>query len=102
VGTLKSLSSLSLAALNLYTGNPATGLAYGLNPNLGDNLLVVQPDGSTATYFYYKNDSVVGGPEGWADAAFNFVPDVQIKAGSAFFVLRKAQQGGFTWTIPAE
>ena len=102
VGTLKSLSSLSLAALNLYTGNPATGLAYGLNPNLGDNLLVVQPDGSTATYFYYKNDNVLGGPEGWADAAFNFVPDVQIKAGSALFVLRKAQQGGFTWTIPAE
>jgi hypothetical protein len=102
MGTLKSLSSLSLAGLNLYTGNPATGLGYGLNPNKSDNLLVVQPDGSTATYFYYKDSSVVGGPEGWVDAAFNFVPNVQINAGSAFFILRKAPQGGFPWVIPAE
>ena len=102
VGTLKSLSSLSLSGLNLYTGSAATGLAYGPNPSKSDNLLVVQPDGSTTTYFYYRDDSVVGGPQGWVDAAFNFVPGVQLKAGSAFFILRKAPQGGFSWTIPAE
>ena len=43
-----------------------------------------------------------GGSEGWVDAAFNFVPNVRIQAGSAMFILRKAQQGGFTWTIPAD
>jgi hypothetical protein len=102
MGTLKSLNSLSLSGLNLYTGNPATGLAYGLNPSAADSLLIVQPDGSTATYFYYKNDQVVGGPEGWVDAAFNFATSVQIKAGSAFFIRRVAPQGGFSWTIPAE
>jgi hypothetical protein len=102
MGTLKSLSSLDLTGLNLYTGDPATGVAYGLNPNTADNLLIVQPDGSTATYFYYKDDSVVGGPEGWVDAAFNFATGVQIKAGSAFFIRRSAPQGGFSWAIPAE
>src|SRR5579862_6865033 len=61
VGTLKSASPMAISALNLYTGDATTGLASGLNPSASDNLLVVQPDGSTATYFYYQDPTY----EGW-------------------------------------
>jgi hypothetical protein len=99
VGTLKSLSPLNLSALNLYTGNPVTGLASGGNTADSDTLLVVQPDGTTATYFYYKDSF---GNEGWLDANYNFSATVPIKAGSAFFIHRLPASTGFNWTIPAE
>jgi hypothetical protein len=99
VGTLKSLSPLNLSGLNLYTGNPVTGLASGGNTADSDTLLVVQPDGTTATYFYYKDSF---GNEGWLDANYNFSAAVPIKAGSAFFIHRLPANSGFNWTIPAE
>jgi hypothetical protein len=98
VGTLKSLSNLSLSALNLYTGNPATGLASGLNPSTADSLIVVQPDGSTKTYFYFKNASL----QGWYDGTFNSAAAVQINAGSAFYIRRLPANGAFDWAIPGE
>jgi hypothetical protein len=99
LGTLKSLSSLSLSNLNLYTGNAATGLMGNLNPSLADNLIVVHPNGTVKTYFYYYKQ---GGYQGWIDAD-GFIPadDAQVPAGSAFFINRQAS-GSFTWTIPAE
>src|SRR5262249_11249370 len=99
VGTLKSLRPVNLSALNLYTGNAATGLASGGNTAQADTLLVVQPDGTTTTYFYYKDNF---GNEGWLDANYNFSATVPIKAGSAFFIHRLAPNSGFNWTIPAE
>jgi hypothetical protein len=97
VGTLKSATSLTLPALNLYTGDPGTGLASGSNPSGSDNLLVVQPNGSTATYFFYSDSSY----QGWLDASFNVADGVQIAPGSAFFIRRKGPNA-FNWTIPAE
>jgi hypothetical protein len=99
VGTLKSLSPVSLSALNLYTGDPASGLASGGNTADSDTLLVVQPDGTTATYFYYQDNL---GNEGWLDANYNLSADVLINAGSAFFIHRLPINGAFSWTIPAE
>jgi hypothetical protein len=99
VGTLKSLSPVSLGALNLYTGNPVTGLASGGNTAQADTLQVVQPDGTSATYFYYKDNF---GNEGWLDANYNLSGTVPIKAGSAFFIHRLPANTGFNWTIPAE
>jgi hypothetical protein len=99
LGTLKSLSPVSLGALNLYTGNLITGLASGGNTADSDTLLVVQPDGTTATYFYYKD---AFGNEGWLDANYNLSTTVPIKAGSAFFIHRLPPNSGFNWTIPAE
>jgi hypothetical protein len=99
VGTLKSLKPVSLGALNLYTGSPVTGFASGGNTADSDTLLVVQPDGTTATYFYYKDSF---GNEGWLDANYNFSATVPIKAGSAFFIHRLPTGSGFNWTIPAE
>jgi len=99
VGTLKNLSNLTLGTLNIYTGNPATGLASGGNTADSDTVLVVQPDGTSATYFYYKDNF---GNQGWMDANFNLSANVPINAGSAFFVRRLASNGPFDWTIPAE
>ena len=98
VGTLKSASAMTLSSLNLYTGNPTTGMASGFNPTAADNLLVVRPDGSTATYFFYQDSSY----QGWLDAAFNPADSAQINPGSAFFIRRKAPNAAFNWTIPAE
>jgi hypothetical protein len=99
LGTLKSLSSVSLANLNLYTGDATTGMAGNLNPSLADNLIVVEPDGSVATYFYYYN---AGGYQGWVDAnGFSDANNVLVPPGSAFFINRQAP-GAFTWSIPAE
>jgi len=99
VGTLKSLSNLTLGTLNIYTGDPTTGLASGGNTADSDTLLVVQPDGTTATYFYYKDTL---GNQGWLDANYNSSANVVINAGSAFFVSRLTGNGPFNWTIPAE
>jgi hypothetical protein len=99
LGTLKSLSSVTLSNLDLYTGDSTTGMVGGLNPSLGDNLLVVEPDGSVSTYFYYYK---AGGYQGWVDAnGFTLSGGVAVPPGSAFFINRQAP-GAFTWTIPAE
>ncbi len=98
VGTLQSVTNLTLASLNLYTGNPATGVSSGLNPSLCDNLLIVQPDGSSATYFYFNN----GRTQGWYDASFNSASGVQVNAGSAFFIQRQSANGPFNWSVPTD
>jgi hypothetical protein len=99
LGTLKSLASVPLSALNLYSGDPATGFASGLNPSLGDNLLVVNPNGSVTTYFYYFQENLYSG---WVNAnGMTLANDVLIPPGSAFFINRQAA-GGFYWTIPQE
>jgi hypothetical protein len=98
VGTLKSFTTLALGTLNLYTGNPATGVASGLNLATSDNILILRPDGSTASYFYFKNTQ----SEGWFDALFNSAANTPIPPGSAFFIHRLNANGPFDWTIPAE
>jgi len=99
LGTLKSLPSVTLSALNLYTGDATTGVAAGLNPSQADNLLVVNPDGTVTTYFYYFQQGVYSG---WVNAnGFKLAGNTPIPAGSAFFINRQAS-GGFNWAIPAE
>jgi hypothetical protein len=98
LGTLKSATPLTLAGLNLYTGDPTTGIASGWNPTTSDNLLVIQPNGSPLTYFYYKDPTF----EGWLDASYNLANTAQINPGAAFFIRRKAPNSSFNWTIPAE
>jgi len=98
LGTLKSQRALKLSELNLYTGNPVTGIASGSNPTVADNLILVHPDTTTSSYFY----SDYPGFEGWYDGAFQPAADTLVDAGSAFFLQRKAPRGSFYWTIPAE
>ncbi len=99
LGTLEAVTNLTLGQLNLYTGDPTTGVASGLNPSSGDNLLLVQPGGAMATYFYYKDSA---GNQGWLDAAYNSAQSVPVPAGSAFFLERKPPYSAFNWIIPAE
>jgi len=99
LGTLKSLSPMTLNSLNLYTGDPATGIASGLNLAASDNVLIVQPNGATASYFYFKDTK---GHEGWLDATFSPAGNTAVPAGSAFFIKRQLTKGSFDWTIPAE
>lgn len=98
VGTIKSLTTLTLSTLGLYTGDTATGISSGSTPALCDNVLIAKPDGSTTTYFYLK----VGSFEGWYDTAGNPSASLPIAPGSAFIIKRQAANGAFNWTIPAE
>lgn len=99
VGTLKSLANVTLGALNLYTGNQATGVASGDTASGSDNVLVIAPNGSSSTYFYYNVPTVF---QGWVDGSLNMAANVPIPAGSAFFIKRLNTAGSFNWTIPAE
>jgi hypothetical protein len=97
LGTLKVLRSMQLSDLNLYTGNPATGLAGGRTAANADNLIIPGQNGS-ATYFYCN----VSGYQGWYAAGGNSPVNVAIPAGSVFFILRNASNAAFNWIIPAE
>jgi hypothetical protein len=99
LGTLKSLSSVTLSNLNLFTGDSTTGVVGGLNSSRADNLIVVEPNGTVVTYFYYYNPGIY---QGWLNAAgFTVSGGVPIPPGSAFFINRQAP-GAFSWTIPKE
>jgi hypothetical protein len=98
VGTLSSVSSVPLEGLNLYTGDPTTGLIAGTTASTADNVLVIQPDGSTSAYFYTDLPGVY---QGFLDAGRHAAPNVQISAGSVF-IIKRQRAGPFTWTIPAE
>ena len=99
VGTLHSMTNLTLAQLSIYTGNPATGLAGGVTAASSDNLLVFQANGSVATYYYYYQPGIY---QGWLDGNLSPSDNVPIAAGSAFFIKRLTANGPFNWTIPAE
>ncbi len=98
VGTIKSNTALTLDGLGLFTDNPATGVAKGLNPLVSDNLLIFNADGSTSLYFYLD----FGGSSGWVNDAYAPSGTVSIAPGSSFYLNRRAANPAFNWTIPAE
>lgn len=98
LGTLKSQRSLTLSELNLYTGDPSTGIGAGPNSASGDVLILLHPDGTTTSYFY----SNVTGFSGWYDTTYTASANVLVGPGSVFFLQRKAPRSAFYWTIPAE
>jgi hypothetical protein len=97
LGTLKVLKSLRLDQLNLYTGDPLTGLAGGRTAAKADNLVIPGQNGSTT--YYYCN---VFGFEGWYQAGGNSPVTVAIPPGSVFFIVRNPPNPPFNWIIPAE
>lgn len=97
LGTLKCAEATALSELGLRTGSAATGFAGGHNPSESDNLLLLQPNGASATYFHYQDGQ---GEAGWRDAAFNPADGIPISPGRAFLVRRREPGGGFSWMIP--
>jgi hypothetical protein len=94
-GTLKG-KGLTLAGLNLYTGDAATGIAASASAATADKLIVINADGSAISYFYYKSALY----QGWLNFAAVPSDNVVIPAGSAFYIERKPPNGPFIWTAP--
>jgi uncharacterized protein (TIGR02597 family) len=90
---------VTLASSNLYTGNPATGLAAG---NLGSADQVLLYNGTSYDVYYYQAPSALDATGGWKSAsnpAQANVGGVQIPVGAGIILKRKAA-GGFDWQIP--
>lgn len=99
VGTLKTETAVSLDGLGLFTGDPATGVASGLNPSEADNLIRVNADGTTSRFFYLES----GGTTGWYSSTYQVAGAELIAPGQAFYLLRRASNGAaFDWTISSE
>lgn len=97
LGTVHSVAGMTLSSLNLYTGNPATGLVGGSNPAAADNLVI--PSATGMDLYFYCN---VPGYLGWYDGAFNPAGNKIVPPGSAFYIKRKAPNAAFNWIIPGE
>lgn len=95
VGTIKAGASLSLIESRLFTGNSASGVAAGQNIDQSDFLMVMQSDGSSATYYYNsdRNSWYTGITEANAST---------ISPGSAFYIKRRADKPSFDWLISGE
>lgn len=99
IGVLHARAKIPLPNLNLVTGDTATGLAAGNNASSADALLLMNTDGSTASYFY----SNIPGYTGWYSGDnYTAATNTVVAPGTAFFLNRKAPRGLFYWTIPAE
>lgn len=95
VGSINGGREMRLEDLGLYTGDSLTGMVAGSNPAEADNLFLVEPNGTVKTYFY--TDLV--GFEGWYDFFFNPAGNLRIPSGTGFYLLRKAENGFFEWTM---
>ena len=98
IGTIKSNAALTLDDLGLFTGDDATGVSDGLNPLAADNLLIVNPDGTTSLYFYL----IINAISGWHDVSYNAAGTVPVAPGSSFYFRRRPANAPFNWTIPVE
>lgn len=96
---------LTLSNLDLYTGDPNTGLAPGSNPAAADNVVVIDAPGHLQIYFPCN----VPGYEGWYRGDFTpasdfVIPELDLTnyfgGVPYFYVKRKAPNPGFTWHFP--
>jgi len=93
-------TSVTLGGLNLYTGNPNTGV-FGSNTSAeADNVFVWNPASQqNVGPYYYRSQGSIGwrGPAGSTiDASTNVFP-----IGTVFEILHKTATP-FNWTIPAQ
>jgi len=93
-------TSLTLSNLNLYTGNPNTGVFGSNNAVNADNVVIWDPVAqSGVTYFFKSTTATPGwrGPQGLlTDAGTNVLP-----LGSVINVQHKGAPT-FLWTLPAQ
>jgi hypothetical protein len=92
----------TLTALNLYTGNPATGVVGSVSGDTAEaDIITVLVDGVPTNYFYCEVD--LGGGLGWYDDSLSFAGDVVLPAGAGLIVNRSnpTNSAPFIWTKPA-
>ncbi|MEZ5300919.1 MAG: hypothetical protein R3F11_09745 [Verrucomicrobiales bacterium] len=93
LGAIQSSGGLTLDQLGLRgDGTAGTGLADGINPSAADNIVVVNPNGTTSRYFH---DGTT-----WRDSRFLDASAVVIPPGAAFYVIRQSPRPPFNWTVP--
>lgn len=97
VGSVSAFGPRRLADLDLYTGDPATGLASGRNPTEADTIELVGT--TTPGAYFYLN---VPGYEGWYDWAYRPAGNTLLPVGCALLVNRKSPRGLFFWNIPLD
>jgi hypothetical protein len=92
----------SLTELNLYTGNPATGVVGSASGDSGEaDTVVVLSNGIPSNYFYSEVDLTGDGP-GWYDDSLNFVGSTDLPAGAGLIVYRTnpTNSNPFVWVNP--
>jgi len=92
----------TLTALNLYTGNPATGVVGSATGDIGEaDIVTVLVNGVPLNYFYCTVDLGVGA--GWYDDSLSFVGDVALPAGAGLIINRSnpTNSQSFVWVKPA-
>lgn len=88
--------SVTIAQLGLYTGNPATGVASGVNASSADRLVIPQPNGTMKTYYYFSNGTV----SMWVDSSSRPAGTISLPPGTPFYIVRKAPRAAFPWALP--
>src|SRR5436190_4997610 len=76
----------------------SSGFMGGENADAGDNLLKINSDSTTTTYFYWN----LAGFEGWYDYSYQSSSGVTIAPGTVFMIYRRPPSQVFDWTIPAQ
>jgi len=94
LGLYNRATPLSLGNLNL----PAVGFVAGANPDVADNVLKLNPDGTSIKYFYLN----LIGFEGWYDFSYLPAGQVTLVPGTVFMLYRRAPAAAFDWTLPAQ
>jgi uncharacterized repeat protein (TIGR01451 family) len=88
--------SVTITQLGLYTGNPATGVASGVNASSADRLVIPQPNDTMKTYYYFSNGTV----SMWVDSSSRPAGTVSLPPGTPFYIVRKAPRAPFPWALP--
>jgi len=89
---VRSAVGMTLAASNLYTGNPLTGVRSG--DDLGSADEVIRFVNGTPTPYF--NDGVM-----WNDGLFQSADATVMPEGVGLYIIRKGTAGDFVWTAPA-
>jgi len=92
-------TSVTLGGLNLYTGNPNTGVFGSNTAAEADNVYIWNPTTQSSVSYFYRSQGSIGwrGPQGTTiDASTNVIP-----LGSVIQIQHKTATP-FNWTIPAQ
>ena len=94
LGVYNRATAMRLDQLNLLP----SGFMAGENADAGDNVLKLNSDGTTTTYFYWN----LAGFEGWYDYNYQAAAAVTIAPGAVFMIYRRPPSQAFDWTIPTQ